>query len=681
MASMAAPSTLLPKVSVSAATAEDTYAPETTTAGSKEPVKWLEQPRSVTVVNRRRMDEENLHTLGDVLQQVTGVSVTPFDGANPNYQARGYNLEITYDGVPSGNGGSGTQEFDMAIYESIEVLRGPNGVYQGSGQPGGSINFVRKRGTENFQLSGGASAGSWDNWRGDIDIGGPLTESGNVRGRAVASVQDRGFYYDKGDENKWLGYASLDFDITQNTTLSLGAIHQEDDFQSPSMGLPAFTNGKFLQVPRSTHVYPSWNFFSWETREYFAELEHRLENGWTFRVKGMEREQDKFFKDAYPAPQVGVDPETFTTRYAARKNSGVTRRTAMDLYASGPLTLWERTHQLTFGYNREKRDYAGKSTNFAAIENVSIFEPDAIIEPQGPWQRGSASVFEQSGYYAQARISISNSLTLIPGGRLSDTENKSRNIAPSPETGFSTSTEESGHFTPYVATVWQPASNISLYASFADIFIPQFMRDDQEKFLKPREGEQYEAGIKARLLEDQLNISLAYFDIRDINRAMPSLVPNVYVAAGEVRVDGVEFEVSGSPTTGLDISLGYTYQKTRYHKHESMQNELFSLFEPRESLKLYARYEPEIFSGIFIGGGLQASSSIIGTGEKGVREQGGFAIFNAHAGYRLSKDTTFTLTINNLFDHKYYARTGGLNTYNTYGEPLNFTLGVRTRFQ
>lgn len=671
----------LPTVSVNAASGEEGYAPETTTAGSKTAVKWLEQPRSVTVINRHRMNEENLHTLGDVMQQVTGVSVTPFDGANPDYQARGYSLEITYDGVPSGNGGSGTQEFDMAIYESIEVLRGPNGVYQGTGQPGGSINFVRKRGSETFAMTAGASAGSWNNWRGDIDIGGPISDSGNVRGRAVATWQDRGFYYDKGDEQKWLGYATLDFDLSQQTTLSVGITHQQDDFQSPSMGLPAFSSGEFLRVPRSTHVYPAWNFFSWETREYFAELEHRMENGWIIRAKGLDREQDKFFKDAYPAPQVGVDPESFTTDYTARKNHGITNRTALDLYAAGPLTLWNRVHQVTLGYNREKRDYAGRSATFPVIENVSIFNPDSIIEPDGPYLRGSASVFEQNGYYTQARLSITDPLTLIFGGRLSDMSNKSRNVAPSQETNFSTSTEESEHFTPYVAAIWQTTPDISLYGSFSDIFIPQFMRDQQDRLLKPREGEQYELGIKARLLNEKLNVSFAYFDVRDLNRAMPTLTPNVYTTAGEVRVDGFELELSGSPLAGLNVSVGYTYQDTRYHKHQSMQDEWFSLFEPSESLKVYARYEPASVAGFFIGGGIQARSSIIGTGEKGIREQGGVAIFNAHAGYRLAGDTTLTLSVNNIFDHSWYARTGGLNAYNTYGEPRQFTLGIRTTFQ
>ena len=60
---------------------------------------------------------------------------------------------------------------------------------KGAGGTSGGVNFVRKRGeyTPHTQLS--LSAGTWDNYRGQIDTGGPLNDTGSVRGAIEAYVQ------------------------------------------------------------------------------------------------------------------------------------------------------------------------------------------------------------------------------------------------------------------------------------------------------------------------------------------------------------------------------------------------------------------------------------------------------------------------------------------------------------
>ncbi len=53
---------------------------------------------------------------------------------------------------------------DLSIYDQVEVLRGPNGLFSGggrSGSPGGQINFTRKRPLESAQMQAEAALGSW----------------------------------------------------------------------------------------------------------------------------------------------------------------------------------------------------------------------------------------------------------------------------------------------------------------------------------------------------------------------------------------------------------------------------------------------------------------------------------------------------------------------------------------
>ncbi|MFT8209790.1 MAG: TonB-dependent receptor plug domain-containing protein [Symbiopectobacterium sp.] len=58
---------------------EDTtsYTAQETTVASKLPVALKDIPQSVSVVTRQRIEDQNLTTLEDALQQVTGVTVTP----------------------------------------------------------------------------------------------------------------------------------------------------------------------------------------------------------------------------------------------------------------------------------------------------------------------------------------------------------------------------------------------------------------------------------------------------------------------------------------------------------------------------------------------------------------------------------------------------------------------------
>ena len=50
------------------------------------------------------------------------------------------------------------------------------------------------------------------------------------------------------------------------------------------------------------------------------------------------------------------------------------------------------------------------------------------------------------------------------------------------------------------------------------------------------------------------------------------------------------------------------------------------------------------------------------------------------ARYRINSHWDVQLNANNLFDRTYYTRLGGLNTYNTYGDPRNFQLTLRAQF-
>ena len=172
----------LPAVTVSG---EGVAARDTPTLG-KLPLALREIPQSVTVIGLERMREQNLQSLDDVMQQTPGITVQPYQLLTTAYYARGFKVDsFEQDGVPVLMGNMAASPQDMAVYERVEILRGANGLLHGAGNPAATVNLVRKRQRE-FAFGGSVSAGSWDRYRAEADLGGPLNDSGSVRAASSA---------------------------------------------------------------------------------------------------------------------------------------------------------------------------------------------------------------------------------------------------------------------------------------------------------------------------------------------------------------------------------------------------------------------------------------------------------------------------------------------------------------
>ena len=245
--------TVLPEVLVTA-DAERGYKANKTTIAGKTPQTLREIPNSVSVLTRDQMNDQNMVTTWDALSQIAGVQAISNDITQGQYHSRGGALELQNDGSPSSMPLSGYQQFDLAMYERVEVLRGPSGVLQGSGSFSGTVNFVRKRPTDVFTANWLVSGGTWDNYRLEGDVSGPLNDNKSLRGRAVISYVDRGYVYNRAHDQKMLAYGTLDLDITPVTTANVFVAYQNNDSTGFS-GLLLIPTG--LSCPFHGHSIPT----------------------------------------------------------------------------------------------------------------------------------------------------------------------------------------------------------------------------------------------------------------------------------------------------------------------------------------------------------------------------------------------------------------------------------------
>ena len=137
-------------------------------------------PQSISVVTREQMQQFGANSVNDALRLATGVQVDEWETNRTSYSARGFdilNTQIDGAGLPN-NWGIATGATDTFGYEKVEVIRGANGLLTGVGNAAGTINYVRKRPTNDEQGTFGISYGSWGNKRAQVDYSTPLTANG-----------------------------------------------------------------------------------------------------------------------------------------------------------------------------------------------------------------------------------------------------------------------------------------------------------------------------------------------------------------------------------------------------------------------------------------------------------------------------------------------------------------------
>lgn len=666
------------------------YTPGTIATATRMVLTPRQTPQSITVITRQHMDDFGLNSIDEVMRHTPGITVSTFDSERTNYYARGFSVEnFQYDGIPTLRNSaysSGQTLSDMAIYDRVEILKGATGLLTGAGAPGATINLIRKKPTREFKASIDVGAGSWDNYRTQVDVSGPLTDSGNIRGRAVAAYQDKHSFMDRYERKTGVYFGTLEADLSDDTLLTLGFDYQNNDPHASgwSGSRPLFDrNGERIDVKRSYNNGANWSRWEQTTQSVFATLEHSFANGWV--GKGQLTHQVNSYDAPLGSVMSGPFPASGLSSIYANKFTGNTRTDAADAYFSGPFSLAGREHELVIGASASSAHWQGKdygNPTFLSANVIDFWNFDGkTTEPDwgAPTQYNDTTTRQTAGYIS-ARFNLTDDLNLLLGTRLANYW----------LTG-DYHTTETGRLVPYVGVTYDLNDNFTAYASYTDIFMPQtYNRDRNNKVLEPDEGKNYEVGIKGEFYGGRLNTSLAYFEVHESNRAEPDAEYNadptnpsiLYASVGtKAKAKGFEAEMSGELAPGWQAQAGFTHKVIR-----GSDDEKISTWEPEDQLSLYTTYK---FKGpldrLTIGGGARWQNrswqNIYNRAKDQYQDfsQDAYWLVDAMAKYQVSEHLSTTLNVNNLFDKQYYTNIGFYNTA-YYGDPRNVMVNTRWDF-
>ncbi|EZP68086.1 TonB-dependent siderophore receptor [Pseudomonas sp. RIT357] len=650
---------------------------------TKLPLTLRETPQAVTVITRQRMDDQAMTSINDVVNATPGLFLNYSNGpGRQSYTSRGFDIDnLMYDGIPSGyNGVSVGAQPNLAMFDRVEVVRGATGLVTGAGNPSAAINLIRKRPLDEQKVTLTGAAGSWDDYRGELDASSPLNDSGTWRGRVVTSYRDANSFIDNAEEYHGLFYAVTEADLGEDTTLTLGYSNQKDKTNYFWGSAMIGQDGHHLDLPRSYNPGTDWENKDQEINTVFAELRQQLANDWKLQVNANYAEQKALFSGSYQS-RWAADKSLARTVYQAAYDEN---QAGVDAFVSGPFQAFGRTHELVVGasrriYDMTSHDYSPYDTNWP----ITAGKPDFVHTTD------TREITTQDGFYLTTRLSLADPLKLILGGRLDwyDYDAHGSN---------SGDYKVTRNLTRYAGLIYELDDHHSVYVSYSDIFTPQTAKDSSATPVKPIVGKNYEVGVKGEYLGGALNASVALFRVDQENRATKVTVQNCpqtecYEASGEIRSQGIDFELQGALTENWQVGGGYTYARTHTIKDEAnpqLVNKQYDTDTPEHLFKLTTRYNLQgALEKFRVGGNISWQSRMyndvkLADGSTYRLQQGAYAVTDLMAGYRVNDNLDLQLNANNIFDRSYYSTIANSVDYggDSYGTPRNMMLTAKYTF-
>jgi len=641
-----------------------------------------ETPQSISVVSAEQMRQFGVNNINDALRLATGIQVEEWETNRTNYLARGLEIKNTQiDGVGLPNDwGIVTGAMDAFGYEKLEVIRGANGLLTGVGNASGTINYVRKRPTNESKGQVGISLGSWGKRRVEVDYSTPFTEDGRWAGRVVAAHEDGDSYLRDYETDRNFFYGVVDGQIGDNGTLTMGYSWQKANSDHNMWGALTFSNndGSQAEWGRSASTTQDWTYWNTKTQTAFVEYTHQLGADWqakaTYNYRKIDNDDQLFFALSY----AGLDPITGTGLNGwSYKGIDEISSHLGDITVNGRFQLFGHEQEAMFGFSVAKSEQTlwdhpvdSSDPSFGPLPAFP-YPGNAIAEPA--WGARSVASWTNQRLkrgYGATRLTFTDQLKAVLGFNWAEYHRDGNN-------GVAFNQTED-NISPYAGLTWSFNDNILGYVSYSDIYQPQDQYDINHVYLDPTKGVNYEIGIKAEWLDSRLLTTLALFKAKQDNLATSGgyddATANYWYYGVDVESKGVEFEATGKLNDNTNLVFGYTQLK--------MSNEdggATYTWVPRRTANLMLTSRLPTYEALSFGLGGRWQSEISATDvyTGGIVRQGSYALLNAFVAWDVLPNATIRANVNNLTDKKYI---NSLYQIGYYGAPSNYQLSFDWRF-
>ncbi len=617
-------------------------------------------PQGVTVLPRDLLDDQRITSLPAAVR--LSPSVNGGDNYFLNFLVRGFEAQQLLNGAPRPFGIlSSRLSNELANVERIEILKGPASILYGTIAPGGVINRVTRRplldGPRNsaaFQL------GSDGLFRTEFDTTGPVDAARSFGYRITGAVEAGRTHRDNSEGERIFLAPSFLWQPTDDTRVFADFIIGRDN-RLLDRGLPVIpSQRRIARVPNNRSYQEPSNNSLFE--EYSAQLsvQHDFSSLVSGELRfdyGRSREERN---GLHQIGNVGADGRTVARTYSLLDST--TEFYGVDGFLSWRFETGPVSHRLVTGADARVITGLPFTNAFFTASSIDLENPVYGNDLPGRATSAFGTDYETRTYgaYIQDQMSLLDGrLLVLVGGRYDNYDIEALESADLLTSPALRRTDRDGRFSPQVGVVVKPLPELSLYASYSESFRAPTGSTSlaQGGFPRPETGVQYEAGIKADLLDDRLSATLSVFRItkENIATADPN-DPNFSIQVGEARSQGVEFEVAGRIAPGWNVFGGLAWTDAEVTRDTRFRAGTRLPEVPRFAASLWSSYEfalPDARQSAGFGGGVFYRGNRYFDAAN-TYEQGDYTLVNLAAWWRMGPVRT-SLNLNNLLDQYYIS--------------------------
>lgn len=483
-------------------------------------VPLREVPISATVIDRGQLDAIGARRLADL----TAFDASVTDAYNsPGYwdflSIRGFTLDNRFNYRREGLPISAQTAIPLDNKDRIEILKGTSGIQAGTSAPGGLVNYVVKRPTQQDLREVRLEASSRSSLLAGVDLGGRFGADRAFGWRLNAAQERLRPTIGNLQGDRSLLAAAADWRINADSVLQ-AEVEWSQKSQASQAGFSLL--GNRLPSPGDPRV--NLNDQPWLQPTQFdaftgtVRFDQALGSSWRWSAQ---LGRQALRTDDYTAFPFGCTSEGNFDRYCSDgtfdyydfRSEGEKRRiAAASLQLKGSVATGAVTHDLSFGLlgSRSRDRFQGEAFNFAGIGNVA----GAAVVPPAPARTGESTNRDERSIELSASDTIrwNDRITTWLGLRHTRLDRESVRTDGSRPTAY-----DQGLTTPWAAVSYKLSGGMLAYASWGQGVESQVVPNRAAQYtnagqaLPALKSRQWELGVKGG--QESFGWQLAWFNI------------------------------------------------------------------------------------------------------------------------------------------------------------------------
>ena len=532
----------------------------------------LEVPQNIQILNSHLLADQQVTTMGDgITKNVSGLTrLNHWADLYARVNTRGARMAAFRNGMNVTSNWGPLSE-DMSFVDHIEFVKGPAGFLMSNGEPSGIYNVVTKKPTgQDFNGSASIGMGSYNFYRGTLDVDGKANASGKLLYRLNLMGQKKESFRDYEFNNRFSIAPVISYQLTDKTLVTLEYTLQHAKM-SDLGSYYAFSTQGYGVLPRDfTTTDPGMEPTKIDDHSAFLMVQHQFNPSWKLTAQGA------YFN--FQQKGANLWPTIVNTDGTIIRNASIwdaeNKSWFGQLFVNGEVKTGQVNHRILAGFDYGDKDYMADWNQYHDLDlATSPFNPfsnsyqvpangypqwdrsKSLAERAGPY----GTIAQQySGLYLQDELGfLENRLRLTLAGRFTYVKQSS----------YGGPQQEARRVTPRIGLSASIDDATSVYGLFDQSFVPQagFIRNGGD--IKPITGNNLEFGIKKDWFGSKWNTTLSVYRIQKNNELTGDPTntgtESFSVVLGQSEAKGIEFDLKGELFKGMNLIANYAFTDSK----------------------------------------------------------------------------------------------------------------------